>query len=294
MYHRDDLIKVQKEVREIPGVTAIIYVQTCATELRRRRKRGLVADRDIKMFINPDVCEGCGDCAEKSNCVAVKPLDHFDGTKKQIDQSVCNKDYSCSKGFCPSFIGVTSSKSSETARKMFPPLPLDINNLERPKEKIKDIKNIIMAGIGGTGVSTIAAKNIGKFAICSIVFFLVGYNLAYGIPEGGYIGSFSMWSDGNEMGTGYSGHSDWFFQTMFVCATASIVSGAVAERIKIWPFFIFAAFMAGLIYLCSLVFLTETIFTIKTFLKQLIQLMPGIINLVWLEKDRIQKILTIH
>ena len=101
-------------------------------------------------------------------------------------------------------------------------------------------------------VSTIAAKNIGKFAICSIVFFLVGYNLAYGIPEGGYIGSFSMWSDGNEMGSGYSGHSDWFFQTMFVCATASIVSGAVAERIKIWPFFIFAAFMAGLIYPISM------------------------------------------
>ena len=157
MYHRDDLIKVQKEVREIKGVTAIIYVQTCATELRRRRKRGLVADREVKMFINPDVCEGCGDCAEKSNCVAVKPLDHFDGTKKQIDQSVCNKDYSCSKGFCPSFIGVTSSKSLETVKKIFPPLPLDINNLESPKEKIKDIKNIIMAGIGGTGVSTIAA-----------------------------------------------------------------------------------------------------------------------------------------
>ncbi len=101
-------------------------------------------------------------------------------------------------------------------------------------------------------VSTIAAKNIGKFAICSLVFFLVGYNLAYGIPEGGYIGTFSMFSDGSEMGTGYSGHSDWFFQTMFVCATASIVSGAVAERIKIWPFFIFAAVMAGLIYPISM------------------------------------------
>ena len=73
-------------------------------------------------------------------------------------------------------------------------------------------------------VSTIAAKNIGKFAICSLVFFLVGYNLAYGIPEGGYIGSFSPWSDGSEVGTGYSDSTDWFFQTMFVCATASIVS----------------------------------------------------------------------
>ena len=97
-------------------------------------------------------------------------------------------------------------------------------------------------------VSTIAAKNIGKFAICSLVFFLFGYNMAYGISEGGYIGKFLVWSDSSKIGTGYSDHSDWFFQTMFVCATASIVSGAVAERIKIWPFFIFAALMAGFIY----------------------------------------------
>ena len=101
-------------------------------------------------------------------------------------------------------------------------------------------------------VSTIAAKNIGKFAIASIVFFLVGYNLAYGIPEGGYIGSFSIWTDTSNAETGYSGYSDWFFQTMFVCATASIVSGAVAERIKIWPFFIFTIVMAGFIYPVSM------------------------------------------
>ena len=101
-------------------------------------------------------------------------------------------------------------------------------------------------------VSTIAAKNIGKFAICSLVFFLVGYNLAYGVPEGGYVGSFTIWTDSSDAETGYSGYSDWFFQTMFVCATASIVSGAVAERIKIWPFFIFAAIMAGLIYPISM------------------------------------------
>ncbi len=101
-------------------------------------------------------------------------------------------------------------------------------------------------------VSTIAAKNIGKFAIASIVFFLVGYNLAYDIPEGGYIGSFSIWNDTSNSETGYSGYSDWFFQTMFVCATASIVSGAVAERIKIWPFFIFSAIMAGFIYPVSM------------------------------------------
>ncbi len=101
-------------------------------------------------------------------------------------------------------------------------------------------------------VSTIAAKNIGKFAICSLIFFLVGYNLAYGVPEGGYVGSFTIWKDTTNTETGYSGYSDWFFQTMFVCATASIVSGAVAERIKIWPFFIFAGIMAGLIYPISM------------------------------------------
>ena len=101
-------------------------------------------------------------------------------------------------------------------------------------------------------VSTIAAKNIGKFAICSLIFFLVGYNLAYGVPEGGYVGSFTIWTDSTNSETGYSGYSDWFFQTMFVCATASIVSGAVAERIKIWPFFLFAAIMAGVIYPISM------------------------------------------
>ena len=100
-------------------------------------------------------------------------------------------------------------------------------------------------------VSTIAAKNIGKFAIASIVFFLFGYNLAY-VDQSGFIGSFSMWNEGSEIGTGYSDSSDWFFQTMFVCATVSIVSGAVAERIKIWPFFVFAVVMAGFIYPISM------------------------------------------
>ena len=101
-------------------------------------------------------------------------------------------------------------------------------------------------------VSTIAAKNVGKFAICSIVFFLFGYNLAYGIPEGGFIGTFTTWGDSSSIETGYSDSSDWFFQAMFVCATVSIVSGAVAERIKIWPFFIFATLMGGFIYPISM------------------------------------------
>ena len=97
-------------------------------------------------------------------------------------------------------------------------------------------------------VSTIAAKNIGKFAIVSIVFYLIGYNLVYSVPEGGYVGTPSIWTDNTSMETGYSDASDWFFQALFVCATVSIVSGAVAERIKIWPFFTFAAVLGGVIY----------------------------------------------
>ena len=97
-------------------------------------------------------------------------------------------------------------------------------------------------------VSTIAAKNIGKFAIVSVVFYFFGYNLGYGVPEGGFIGSLSIWSDSSSIETGYSDASDWFFQALFVCATASIVSGAVAERIKIWPFFLFSAILGGFIY----------------------------------------------
>ncbi len=97
-------------------------------------------------------------------------------------------------------------------------------------------------------VSTIAAKNIGKFAIVSIVFYLFGYNLGYGVEEGGILGFPSLWTDNTSIDTGYSDASDWFFQALFVCATVSIVSGAVAERIKIWPFFVFAAILGGFIY----------------------------------------------
>ena len=97
-------------------------------------------------------------------------------------------------------------------------------------------------------VSTIAAKNIGKFAIVSIMFYLIGYNLGYTVPEGGYLGTPSIWTDNSSIDTGYSDASDWFFQALFVCATVSIVSGAVAERIKIWPFFTFAAILGGVIY----------------------------------------------
>ena len=97
-------------------------------------------------------------------------------------------------------------------------------------------------------VSTIAAKNIGKFAIVSVMFYLVGYNLGYGDSDNPYFGSFEIWTDNSSLETGYSDYSDWLFQTLFVCATCSIVSGAVAERIKIWPFFIFSAILGGFIY----------------------------------------------
>ncbi len=97
-------------------------------------------------------------------------------------------------------------------------------------------------------VSVICAKNIGLYAIAGIMFWLVGYNLAYGIPEGGYIGSFTPWSDASAIDTGYSDGSDWFFQMVFCATTVSICSGAMAERIKLWPFFLFAALLAGVIY----------------------------------------------
>jgi ammonium transporter, Amt family len=97
-------------------------------------------------------------------------------------------------------------------------------------------------------VSVICAKNIGLFSIAGIMFWLVGYNLAYGIPEGGYIGSFIPWSDSSAIDTGYSDGSDWYFQMVFCATTVSIVSGAMAERIKLWPFFLFAAILSGILY----------------------------------------------
>ena len=154
--HRDEMIPIQKQLRETEGVTVIIYVQTCATELRRRRKRGYIPDREKRIFINPDVCEGCGDCAEKSNCVAIKPKEHFDGLKKQVDQSICNKDYSCVKGFCPSFMSVSGFVQTNKNEKLFPNLPDSFKFLKKPKTVSNDI-NIVMAGIGGTGVSTVSA-----------------------------------------------------------------------------------------------------------------------------------------
>ena len=115
VYHRRDLQAVQKELREVAGRLGALYDQTCAAEKRRRRKRGLFPDPDKRVFINPAVCEGCGDCGVKSNCVAVVPLETELGTKRAIDQSACNKDFSCLNGFCPSFVTVHGAKVRKAA-----------------------------------------------------------------------------------------------------------------------------------------------------------------------------------
>jgi indolepyruvate ferredoxin oxidoreductase len=111
--HRLDY--VQKQLRETPSVTVLIYDQTCAAEKRRRRKKGVVVDPPRRMFINDRVCEGCGDCSKTSNCLSVLPLETEFGKKRIIDQSSCNKDYSCAEGFCPSFVNVIGAKPRRVA-----------------------------------------------------------------------------------------------------------------------------------------------------------------------------------
>ena len=150
---RDRLMGVQRELAQQPGVTAIVYVQTCAAEKRRRRKRGSFPDPDRRIWINPEVCEGCGDCSVQSNCVSVVPFDTKLGRKRAIDQSSCNKDYSCVKGFCPSFVSVQGGKLRKLAAEA-----LDLPALPDPVlPAIDGTHNIVITGVGGTGVVTIGA-----------------------------------------------------------------------------------------------------------------------------------------
>jgi len=156
LHDRKDMDAVQRELRDVPGVTVLIYDQTCAAEKRRRRKKNEYPDPNKRLFINEAVCEGCGDCGVQSNCTSIMPLETEFGRKRAIDQSSCNKDYSCVKGFCPSFVTVEGgtlkkSKTGVAKEDDFGPLPEPaLPGCDAPY-------NILLNGIGGTGVITIGA-----------------------------------------------------------------------------------------------------------------------------------------
>jgi indolepyruvate ferredoxin oxidoreductase len=153
MHERAELMKVQREFEQIEGVSAIIYIQTCAAEKRRRRKRGTFPDPDQRVFINPDICEGCGDCGVQSNCVSIVPHETELGRKRAIDQSSCNKDFSCVNGFCPSFVTVEGAKIRKEAT-----ATLELPDLPQPDlPAINGTHNVVITGVGGTGVVTIGA-----------------------------------------------------------------------------------------------------------------------------------------
>ncbi|MGO9357849.1 MAG: indolepyruvate ferredoxin oxidoreductase family protein [Xanthobacteraceae bacterium] len=153
--HRDELDAVMRTLRETPGCSAIVFVQTCAAEKRRRRKRGTLEDPLKRVVINPAVCEGCGDCSVQSNCISVEPLETEFGRKRTINQSSCNKDFSCLKGFCPSFVTVNGGRLRKRA-----PLGLDAIGELPPTPPLQPLQrpyNIAVGGVGGTGVLTIGA-----------------------------------------------------------------------------------------------------------------------------------------
>jgi indolepyruvate ferredoxin oxidoreductase len=156
-HHRRDLDAVQRELREVAGCSVLIYDQTCAAEKRRRRKRGKFPDPAKRLFINDRVCEGCGDCGLASNCVSVQPIDTEYGRKRMIDQSSCNKDYSCVNGFCPSFVTVLGGKVRKSEGLAH--VPDALQSIPEPKLPSLDTNNygILVTGVGGTGVVTIGA-----------------------------------------------------------------------------------------------------------------------------------------
>lgn len=162
IHHRRDLMQVQNNLATTQGVTVLIYDQTCASEKRRRRKRGLFPDPDKRVFINSAVCEGCGDCGVKSNCVAVTPEETPLGRKRKIDQSACNKDFSCVEGFCPSFVTVHGAKpkkmSKEDQGDRHAGVAEMLTSLPEPQQPdLNDAYAMLVTGVGGTGVVTISA-----------------------------------------------------------------------------------------------------------------------------------------
>jgi indolepyruvate ferredoxin oxidoreductase len=153
MVPREQLNAVQERLQAVEGVTAILYIQTCAAEKRRRRKRGTFPDPDKRLFINTDICEGCGDCGVQSNCVAISPVETELGRKRAIDQSACNKDFSCINGFCPSFVTLEGATLRKETAKDFelPEMPLPT------LPAINGTYNVVINGVGGTGVVTLGA-----------------------------------------------------------------------------------------------------------------------------------------
>ena len=157
VHHRDELDRIQREFRTLKGCTAIIYDQTCATEKRRRRKRGTLATPDKTVVINELVCEGCGDCSVQSNCLSVEPVETEFGRKRRINQNTCNKDYSCVKGFCPSFVTIEGGQLKKPKKEkkgdlsMLPAIP------EPVLPVAEQAWGIVVAGVGGTGVITIGS-----------------------------------------------------------------------------------------------------------------------------------------
>ena len=152
-YQRNELMSVQEEFSKTKGVTVIVYAQTCAAEKRRRRKKGLFPDPDQRVFINPEVCEGCGDCGVQSNCVSITPLDTELGRKRQIDQSSCNKDFSCLNGFCPSFVTLKGAQLKKRTAS-----GIELPDLPEPVlPVISGTYNTVITGVGGTGVVTVGA-----------------------------------------------------------------------------------------------------------------------------------------
>ncbi len=152
-HERAELPLVQDKMRNIKGVSVIVYVQTCAAEKRRRRKRGLFPDPDRRVFINTDVCEGCGDCGVQSNCISIEPVETELGRKRAINQSSCNKDFSCLNGFCPSFVTVEGGTIKKVAT-----ATVDLPDMPKPQiGPIDGTHNVVITGVGGTGVVTIGA-----------------------------------------------------------------------------------------------------------------------------------------
>ena len=158
VYHRDELDRLQRELREVAGTTILIYDQTCATEKRRRRKRGAYPDPAKRAFINDAVCEGCGDCSVQSNCLSVVPLQTPLGTKRKIDQSSCNKDFSCVNGFCPSFVTAEGAQLKKLAKATSSSALPDFTTLPRPEiASVAKPYGVLVTGVGGTGVVTIGS-----------------------------------------------------------------------------------------------------------------------------------------